>query len=118
MLLTVLVSIVVVAYIVEALLDHLNEGTARRPLDKKIAHLYDEKEREKSIAYSSEKTRFGFISATFSTVIMVFALAYGWFAKLDDFVREQVNFTSLYCHARRYLLAFEFAFCTLRNLPN
>ncbi|MEN9542532.1 MAG: hypothetical protein RL239_185, partial [Actinomycetota bacterium] len=91
MLLTVLVSIVVVAYIVEALLDHLNEGTARLPLDKKIAHLYDEKEREKSIAYSSEKTKFSFISATFSTVIMVFALAYGWFAKLDDFVREQVT---------------------------
>ncbi len=91
MLLTVLVSIVVVAYIVEALLDHLNEGTARLPLDKKIAHLYDENEREKSIAYSSEKTKFGFISATFSTVLMILALTYGWFAKLDDFIRGLVT---------------------------
>lgn len=41
MLLTILVSIVVAAYIVESLLDRLNQSTARNPLDPKIAHLYD-----------------------------------------------------------------------------
>ncbi len=89
MLLTLLVSIVVLAYIVEALLDHLNQGTARNPLDKKIAHLYDQNEREKSIAYTYEKTRFGFVLATSSTVVMILALAYGWFAKLDEIVRDR-----------------------------
>lgn len=89
MLLTLLVSIVVLAYIIEALLDHLNQGTARNPLDKKIAHLYDQNEREKSIAYTYEKTRFGFVLATSSTVVMILALAYGWFAKLDEIVRDQ-----------------------------
>ncbi len=86
---TLLVSIVVLAYIIEALLDHLNQGTARNPLDKKIAHLYDQNEREKSIAYTYEKTRFGFVLATSSTVVMILALAYGWFAKLDEIVRDQ-----------------------------
>ncbi|MEY3254340.1 MAG: hypothetical protein RJA01_346, partial [Actinomycetota bacterium] len=86
---TLLVSIVVLAYIVEALLDHLNQGTARNPLDKKIAHLYDQNEREKSIAYTYEKTRFGFVLATSSTVVMILALAYGWFAKLDEIVRDR-----------------------------
>jgi len=89
MLLTLLVSIVVLAYIIEALLDHLNQGTARNPLDKKIAHLYDQNEREKSIAYTYEKTRFGFVLATSSTVVMILALAYGWFAKLDEIVRDR-----------------------------
>ncbi len=89
MLLTLLVSIVVLAYIIEALLDHLNQGTARNPLDKKIAHLYDQNEREKSIAYTDEKTRFGFVLATSSTVVMILALAYGWFAKLDEIVRDR-----------------------------
>ena len=86
---TLLVSIVVLAYIIEALLDHLNQGTARNPLDKKIAHLYDQNEREKSIAYTYEKTRFGFVLATSSTVVMILALAYGWFAKLDEIVRDR-----------------------------
>lgn len=89
MLLTLLVSIVVLAYIVESLLDHLNQGTARNPLDKKIAHLYDQNEREKSIAYTFEKTRFGFVLATSSTVVMILALSYGWFAKLDEIVRNR-----------------------------
>jgi len=89
MLLTLLVSIVVLAYIIEALLDHLNQGTARNPVDKKIAHLYDQNEREKSIAYTYEKTRFGFVLATSSTVVMILALAYGWFAKLDEIVRDR-----------------------------
>jgi len=89
MLLTLLVSIVVLAYIIEALLDHLNQGTARNPVDKKIAHLYDQNEREKSIAYTYEKTRFGFVLATSSTVLMILALAYGWFARLDEIVRDR-----------------------------
>ena len=86
---TLLVSIVVLAYIIEALLDHLNQGTARNPVDRKIAHLYDQNEREKSIAYTYEKTRFGFVLATSSTVVMILALAYGWFAKLDEIVRDR-----------------------------
>ena len=89
MLLTILVSIVVAAYIVESLLDRLNQSTARNPLDPKIAHLYDPIEREKSIAYSAEKTNFGFISSTFSTVVMILALAFGWFAVLDELIRER-----------------------------
>jgi len=91
MLLTILVSIVVAAYIVESLLDRLNQSTARNPLDPKIAHLYDPMEREKSIAYSAEKTNFGFISSTFSTVIMILALALGWFAVLDELIRERFD---------------------------
>jgi STE24 endopeptidase len=82
---------VVAAYIVESLLDRLNQSTARNPLDPKIAHLYDPIEREKSIAYSAEKTNFGFISSTFSTVIMILALALGWFAVLDELIRERFD---------------------------
>ena len=87
MLLTTLVVIVLAAYIIESILDNLNLSTARNALDPKIAHLYDAKERERSISYSAEKTRFGFISSTISTVILIFALSYGWFAKLDSWAR-------------------------------
>ena len=89
MLLTSLVLIVLVAYILEALLDQLNQSRARDPLDASIANLYDSSERERSIAYSSEKTRFGFYSSTFSTVVLILALSYGWFATLDAWIRNQ-----------------------------
>ncbi len=87
MLLTALVVIVLAAYVIESILDNLNLSTARNALDPKIAHLYDAKERERSISYSSEKTRFGFISSTISTLILIFALSYGWFASLDNWAR-------------------------------
>ena len=91
MLMTVLVVIVLAAYIVEALLDQLNQSRARDPLDASISNLYDRNERERSIAYSAEKTRFGFYSSTFSTIIMILALTYGWFATLDNWVRDQFD---------------------------
>jgi STE24 endopeptidase len=91
MLITALVIIVVLAYIVESLLDNLNQSRARNPLDPKIAGLYDAQERERSISYSAEKNRFGFYSATFSTVVMVLALSYGWFATIDNWVRERIE---------------------------
>ncbi len=89
MLITALVVIVVGFYILEAVLDYLNQGTANKPLDPQIAHLYSDGERNRSVAYSAEKSRFGFWSASFSTVVMVLALSYGWFAKLDEFVRSR-----------------------------
>ena len=91
MLLTSLVLIVLAAYIVEALLDQLNQSRARDPLAASIANLYDQVERERSIAYSAEKTRFGFYSSTFSTVILILALCYGWFAAIDSWIRERFD---------------------------
>lgn len=88
MLLNALVIIVVIAFILDAVLDHLNQSTARQPLNSKIAHLYNQAEREKSIDYSAEKTRFALYSSTFSTAILVLALGFGWFAAVDNFVRD------------------------------
>jgi len=83
--------IVLAAYIVEALLDQLNQSRSRDPLDISIANLYNQDERERSISYSAEKTRFGFYSSTFSTIIMIIALTYGWFAKLDNWMRDKLD---------------------------
>ncbi|MEN9516762.1 MAG: hypothetical protein RLZZ159_628 [Actinomycetota bacterium] len=91
MLITALVVIVVGFYVLESVLDHLNQRTADKPLDRRIAHLYSDSERNRSVSYSAEKSNFGFLSASFSIIVMVFALSYGWFAKLDEFVRDRFN---------------------------
>ena len=91
MLLTSLVLIVLAAYILESFLDHLNQSRARDPLDSSIANLYDAEERERSISYTAEKTRFSFFSSSLSTVVMVLALCFGWFATLDNWVRDRFD---------------------------
>lgn len=91
MLLNALVIIVIAAYLIETLLDYLNQSTARNPLDPKIANLYDAKERERSIEYSAVKTRFAFYSSSFSAAIMIIALGFGWFATLDRWVRDRFD---------------------------
>lgn len=91
MLLNALVVIVIAAYLIETLLDYLNQSTARNPLDPKIANLYDANERERSIEYSAVKTRFAFYSSSFSAVTMILALGYGWFALLDSWVRDRFD---------------------------
>lgn len=91
MLLNALIIIVIAAYLLETLLDVLNQSTARNPLDPKISNLYDTRERERSIEYSAVKTRFAFLTSSFSTAILILALGFGWFAKLDNWVRNQVD---------------------------
>ncbi|MFM8921859.1 MAG: M48 family metallopeptidase [Candidatus Nanopelagicaceae bacterium] len=91
MLLNALVIIVIAAYLIETLLDYLNQSTARNPLDPKISNLYDAKERERSIEYSAVKTRFAFYSSSFSAAIMILALGFGWFAVLDQWVRDRFD---------------------------
>ncbi|MGI9198814.1 MAG: M48 family peptidase, partial [Candidatus Nanopelagicaceae bacterium] len=91
MLLNILIIIVILGYLIEVWLDYLNQSTARNPLDPKIANLYDPKERERSIEYSATKSRLGFYSSSFSTAIMILALGLGWFAKVDNWVRDRFD---------------------------
>lgn len=89
MLLTWLVVIVVLAFVLESVLDELNQRSSRAPLDPLVKELYDPAERERSIEYGAAKHRVGLLSATFSTALLILALTQGWFADLDRVIKEQ-----------------------------
>lgn len=91
MLLSVLIAIVIVGFIAEETLGLLNQRSARQPLDPEIADLYDSAERERSLAYGAAKHRVQFVSSTVSTLVLVLALAFGWLADLDTWVRGLVS---------------------------
>ena len=91
MLLTVVVAIVVLVFVIESLLDYLNQSRAHAPIPAEVAHLYDEKERSTSINYGYEKYRLGLISSSLMTAVTILALTQGWLAALDSWVR---GFTS------------------------
>lgn len=91
MLLTALIAIVVVGYALEEYLGYLNQRSARQPVDPEIADLYDAGERERSLAYGAARYRVGFVASTVSTGALVCALAFGWLADLDRWVRNFVH---------------------------
>ena len=91
MLLTALVTVVVLGFILKQLLGHLNQRSASQPIDPAIAHLYDEAERQRSITYSAAEYKVGLLSSSVMTAALVAALAFGWLADLDAWVRERVS---------------------------
>lgn len=88
MLLSSLVLIIVAVFIVEQVLDYLNQSRSSAPLPTNVADLYDQNERARSVAYSVEKYRIGVISGTFSTAILILALTQGWLASIDSWARD------------------------------
>ena len=87
MLMNALVVIVVAGFVLESILDYLNDANSDAPLDPAIKDLYDQSERQRSIAYAHERYRVSFFSATLSSVVMVVALTQGWFGSVDSWSR-------------------------------
>ena len=91
MLLTALVVIVVAGFVLESILDYLNDANSGAALDPAIKDLYDQDERKRSIAYAHERYRVSFFSSTFSSVVMILALTQGLFGKVDSWARGITN---------------------------
>lgn len=88
MLLNTLVLIVITTYLVGVVIDYLNQKNSNVTLDPLIADLYDPDERSRSVNYSAENSKLSFYSSSFSTAIMILALGLGWFAQLDNWIRN------------------------------
>ena len=91
MLLEALVLIVLATFVLESILDELNQRSAQNAPDPLVAHLYDAKERDRSISYGRERNQLGLLMGAVTTVAMILALAFGWFADLDAFISERVD---------------------------
>jgi len=95
MLLEALVLIVLLTFILESILDELNQRSAQKTPDPLVAHLYDEKEHARSISYGRERNQLGLIMSAVTTAAMILALAFGWFAQLDSFISDRINNSTL-----------------------
>ena len=91
MLLEALVLIVLTTFVLESILDELNQRSAQNAPDPLVAHLYDAKERDRSISYGRERNQLGLLMGAVTTAAMILALAFGWFADLDAFISERVD---------------------------
>jgi STE24 endopeptidase len=88
MLFYVIVGLVVVSFLAEVILEHLN-ATRRSPgLPEELRGIYDENKYRKSIEYERVKHRFSLVRGAFGLVVVLAMLFLGGFALLDEFARR------------------------------
>jgi STE24 endopeptidase len=89
--LTLLLSLVILNYLIEAWIKVLNYQHGKKPLHPTLANLYSESEYRRSIEYSEANFKLSIANSTYSILIMVVALAFGIFGELDQYVRGLVS---------------------------
>ena len=89
-LLYLLLAIVVADYLIDQYLDWINYRHAQTALPDRLKGVYDEEEYLKSQRYQKTRTRFGFITSAFSTLVSILVLSLGGFGWLDAFLRSLV----------------------------
>jgi STE24 endopeptidase len=87
-LLGLMVVLVTLSFVFDSALDHLNDKSARTTIEPRTSEFYEDDKYQKSIAYGSEKYRFGVLNSVISFILLTSALVFGWFAWLDDLVRS------------------------------
>jgi len=84
--LTIIILILILDYILERYLDWINIHHWSSAIPEEMKGVYDEDKYGKSQEYEKTKTRFGFISSTFSLVVILIVLFTGSFALLNNWV--------------------------------
>ncbi len=83
--------ILIGSFILERWLDLKNMRHTEPELPDELKDVYDDEEYRKSQLYKKENTRFSFYSGTFSLVIMVAAILFGFFGLLDQYLSERIE---------------------------
>ena len=86
-LLFIILSIAIVSYVFDQLLDYANLKAQRNDLPNEIATFYDREKYLKSLDYHGALTKFGFLTAAFSFSLSLLMLLSGSFGMLDGFLR-------------------------------
>lgn len=80
--------IIILNFILESVLDYINEKHFNDPIPKELQDVYNEEEYKKSQAYKKENAKFGWYSSLFSLLLILVFLYFKGFAVVDKFVRQ------------------------------
>jgi STE24 endopeptidase len=84
----IIVGILIFDYLVERVLEYLNDKNWSDSIPDELKSYYDEDKVKKSSAYNQTKNRFGMITSSFSFILILSVLFFGGFSWLDTFVRS------------------------------
>jgi STE24 endopeptidase len=84
----IIISILIISFIVDKILDHLNEKRFNDEIPEKLKDVYDETEYKKSQAYKKTKAKFSNITSLLSTILTLIFFLFDGFKYLDQFARN------------------------------
>ena len=90
-LLFIIISITVVSYVADQILDYINLKAQRSDIPKEVEAFYQKEKYLKSLAYHRELTRFSFLTSAVSFLISIVMLAIGGFGWVDSLFRPYFN---------------------------
>ncbi|MDO6819646.1 M48 family metallopeptidase [Zobellia sp. 1_MG-2023] len=82
-----IVTILVLQFIIETVLDYLNAKRYNDPVPDELSDVFDETEYKKSQAYKKTNYRFGLLTSSFSFLLTLGFLIFGGFEWVDQMVR-------------------------------
>ena len=86
-----IVTFVLIDFAASRVIDYLNESNKNQPLSPVAAEIYNADEYAKSMEYGTAKYKVELLTSVVSTVVMLSAIILGWFAWLDEIIRERFN---------------------------
>lgn len=87
----IIIGIIVLNFIIDKILDHLNAQHFNDELPEEIADVYDEKEYKRSQQYKKERYRFSLLSSSISMIATLLFFFLEGFAYVDDLARSYTD---------------------------
>ena len=89
--LIIIISITIVSYVTDQLLDYINLKAQRTDIPKEVEAFYEKEKYLKSLAYHRELTRFSFITSAVSFLLSFVMLVTGGFGWLDSLLKPHLQ---------------------------
>jgi STE24 endopeptidase len=86
-----IVTFILIDFAAGRVIDYLNESGKNKPLSPVAAEIYNPDEYAKSLEYGTAKYKVELFTSVISTVVMLSAIILGWFAWLDQIIRDRFS---------------------------
>ena len=86
-----IVAFILIDFVMGSVLEYLNEKSKNVPMSSVAAEIFNADEYAKSLEYGTAKYKVERLTSTLNTVVILSAIILGWFAWLDEAIREQIS---------------------------
>jgi STE24 endopeptidase len=86
-----IVAFILIDFLVGSVLEYLNEKSKNVPMSPVAAEIFSADEYAKSLEYGTANYKVERLTSTLNTVVILSAIILGWFAWLDQVIRERIS---------------------------
>ena len=86
-----IVAFILIDFVMGSVLEYLNEKSKNVSMSSVAAEIFNADEYAKSLEYGTAKYKVERLTSTLNTVVILSAIILGWFAWLDEAIRERIS---------------------------